>query len=76
MYIVRQAINYASIAIDKGIFFFNEKKFQGFFFQQKKIVCLFVLFGLYVAFNNLLVISRQCLDVAGSLMLTFRVLPH
>ena len=40
------------------------------------IICLFVLFGLYVAFNNLLVISRQYLNVAGSLMLGFRVLPH
>ena len=39
-------------------------------------VCLFVLFGLYVAFYNLSVISRRCLDVAGSSMLTFRVLPH
>ena len=39
-------------------------------------VCLFVLFGLYVAFNNLSVKSRRCLDVAGSSMLTFRVLPH
>ena len=33
---------------------------------------LFVLFGLYVAFSNLLVISRLCLDVAGSSVLTFR----
>ena len=38
--------------------------------------CLFVWFGFNVAFNNLSVISRQCLDVAGSSMLTFRVLPH
>ena len=37
---------------------------------------LFVLFGLYVAFKNLSVILRQCLDVAGSSMLTFRMLPH
>ena len=37
---------------------------------------LFVWFGLNVAFNNLSVISRQCLDVTGSSMLTFRVLPH
>ena len=29
-------------------------------------VCLFVLFGLYVAFNDLSVISRQYLVVAGS----------
>ena len=36
----------------------------------------FVLFGLYVAFNNFSVISWRCLDVAGSSMLTFRVLPH
>ena len=39
------------------------------------VVCsLFVLFGLYVTFNNLSVISQRCLDVAGSSMLTFRVL--
>ena len=37
---------------------------------------LFVWFGLNVAFNNLSVISWRCLDVAGSSMLTFRVLPH
>ena len=37
---------------------------------------LFVWFGLNVAFNNLSVILRWCLDVAGSSMLTFRVLPH
>ena len=36
----------------------------------------FVWFGLNVAFNNLSVISRRCLDVTGSSMLTFRVLPH
>ena len=35
-------------------------------------VCLFCLIW---AFNNLSVISRQCLDVIGSSMLTFRVLP-
>ena len=29
-------------------------------------VCLFVWFGLNVAFNNLSVISRRCLDVTGS----------
>ena len=39
-------------------------------------LCLFVWVGLNVAFNNLSVISRRCLDVAGSSMLTFRVLPH
>ena len=39
-------------------------------------MCFCVLFGLYVAFNNLSVISRRCLDVAGSSLLTFRVLPH
>ena len=39
--------------------------------------CLvFVWFGLNLAFNNLSVISRRCLDVTGSSMLTFRVLPH
>ena len=31
---------------------------------------------LNVAFNNLSVISRPCLDVAGSSMITFRILPH
>ena len=36
----------------------------------------FVWFGLNVTFNNLSVISRQCLDVTGSSMLTFRVLSH
>ena len=40
------------------------------------MICLFVWFGLNVAFNNLSVISRRCLDVAGSSMPTFRVLPH
>ena len=30
----------------------------------------------FAAFNNLSVISWWCLDVAGSSMLTFRVLPH
>ena len=39
-------------------------------------VCLFVCFiwALHVAFNNLSVILQQCLDVAGSSVLTFRVL--
>ena len=37
---------------------------------------LFVLFGLNAAFNNLSVILRWCLDVAGSSILTFRVLPQ
>ena len=36
----------------------------------------FVWCGLNVAFNNLSVISRRCLDVTGSSMLTFRLLPH
>ena len=40
------------------------------------VICLFVWFGLNIAFNNLSVISRRCLDVTGSSMLTFRVLPH
>ena len=39
-------------------------------------VCLFDSFGLNVAFNNLSVISRRCLDVAGSSILSFRMLPH
>ena len=43
---------------------------------DKEVPCLFVWFGLNVAFNNLSVISRRCLDVTGSSMLTFRVLPH
>ena len=34
------------------------------------------LFRFHVTFNNLSVLSQQCLDVAGSSMLTFRVLPH
>ena len=39
--------------------------------KQKKrkyfmYVCSFVLFGLYIAFNNLSVISGWCLDMAGS----------
>ena len=37
---------------------------------------LFVLIMLYITFNNISVISQRCLDVAGSSMLTFRVLPH
>ena len=37
---------------------------------------LFILFRLYVAFNNLSVILYQCLDVVESSMLTFRALPH
>ena len=37
---------------------------------------IFVWFGLNVAFNNLSVISRRCLGVTGSWMLTFRELPH
>ena len=39
-------------------------------------ISLFVWFGLNVAFNNLSVISRWCLNVAGSSMFTYRVLPH
>ena len=39
-------------------------------------LCLFVWFGLNVTFNNISVISWWWLDVAGSTMLTFRVLPH
>ena len=45
-------------------------------FQDKSGKVCLSLFGLYVPFNNLSVISRWCLDVAGSSMLTFRVLPH
>ena len=37
---------------------------------------LFVVFGLYVTFNNFSVLSWRCLDVTGSSMLTCRVLPH
>ena len=37
---------------------------------------LFVLFRFYITFNDLSVISRQCLDVAGSSMFTSEVLPH
>ena len=36
---------------------------------------LFVLFGFYIVFN-ISVISQLCLDVAGSSMFIFRVLPH
>ena len=36
----------------------------------------FILFRLSVAFNNLSVIPRCCLDVTGNSMLTFRVLPR
>ena len=45
-------------------------------FLRENSVLLCVWFGLNVAFNKLSVISRRCLDVAGSSMLTFRVLPH
>ena len=38
--------------------------------------CLFVLFGPYITFNNISVISQWCLDVAGSSMLIFRNLSH
>ena len=34
--------------------------------------CQFVLFRFYLNFYNHSVISRQCLDVAGSSMLTFK----
>ena len=34
------------------------------------------LFGFYVTFNNFSVISRRCLVVTGSSMLTCIVLPH
>ena len=41
------------------------------------LICLFVwLIWAKVAFTNLSVISGWCLDVTGSSMLTFRVLPH
>ena len=36
----------------------------------------FFLFELYVAVKNLSIISRRCLDAAGSSMLKFRELPH
>ena len=36
----------------------------------------FWFFFFFDAFNNLSVILRQCLDVAGSSVLTFRVLLH
>ena len=51
------------------------KKLHGYISNGYWFVC-FVWFGLNVAFNNLPVISRQRLDVTGSSMLTFRVLPH
>ena len=56
------------------------KKLNSYQFLQKYVivvlcfVCLFALFGFYL--NILSVISRLCLDVTGSSMLTFRVLPH
>ena len=49
-------------------------------FHRISIACsvnsLFVLFGSYVTFNSLSVISRWCLDVSGSSRLIFRVLSH
>ena len=53
----------------KGRLFFHDIDPGSFFL-------LFVLFGHYVAFNNLSVLSRRCLDVGDSSMLTFWVLPH
>ena len=49
------------------------------FQQEKRKFYLFVvvfLFRLNVSFNNLSVISRRCLNVTGSSMLTLRVLLH
>ena len=49
------------------------------FWYTVQVLVLFVLFlfGLYITFHNLSVISRRCLDAAGSSMLSFyRVLPH
>ena len=45
--------------------------------HKKKTVTMCVcIFGFNIAFKNFSVISRQCLVVAGSSMLTFIVLPH
>ena len=44
--------------------------------ESSKVYLFYILFRLNVAFNNLLVISRRCLDGTGSSMLTLRVLPH
>ena len=49
--------------------------------QRNECVCVCVCvcvceFGFNVAFNNFSVISRRCLVVTGSSMLTFIVLPH
>ena len=41
-----------------------------------QFVCVCFSWALRRFLNNLSVISRWCLDVAGSSMLTFRVLPH
>ena len=43
--------------------------------EKKIFVCLFVCAGL-TSLSALSVISRQCLVVTGSSMLTFIVLPH
>ena len=55
---------------------FLEKKDNTILFLFCLLKNLLVWFGLNVPFNNLSVISRRCLDVTGSSMLTFRVLPH
>ena len=47
--------------------------FLHFILLQCVCVCVF---GFNVAFNNFSVISRRCLVVTGSSMLTFIVLPH
>ena len=44
--------------------------------SEQTVIRVFVWFGLSVALNNLSVISEQCLDVAGSSMLIFKLLPH
>ena len=54
---------------------YEEGKTDATWFRVVVCVCVCV-FGFNVAFNNFSVISRRCLVVTGSSMLTFIVLPH
>ena len=44
--------------------------------KNNRTLVFFCLFGFNISFNNFSVISRRCLVVTGSSLLTFIVLPH
>ena len=62
--------------VDDGACLFYKLTYEPKGSGELKMSCCCCLFGFNVAFNKFSVISRRCLVVTGSSMLTFIVLPH